>query len=405
MEFMNTTFAYGNGPYSRILDLGISINDELEKRGLPRHSIIIPLVYGERQKKIMMEEHGDIIKTHQDEVLLDETQGKILDELLYKGGDYQKNLEYLLNNQPKLEEKLRDYLSGNLLLKRFDELEISVMGEAINFEISHNPRVATGYNQSFYTTIGYFSEILERAALLSLEGELEFDPNLLREVKTNIAVKLESDRNVHFMPEPFTFSYLERRLRWEHEIFTPPFIHPPEKNSEQVEQGIYVMVSGIDGLSHLYENAQQFGFKLYCPPFIKNMKNANNTHTPDFVANPNIKYQLARTGWSSVWWSHMTNTPLITPAYTHGDDPEIFFNELTVRRLNLATIPDEVSNPRHLLAMADHKRHHVKKLNEKLQTNYGTLDGINYTARIIADSIEGKPIDRYRQKEPCLTKQ
>jgi hypothetical protein len=401
MQLMNTTFAHGNGPFSRTIDLGLAINTEMQARGEASLPIIVPLVYGDRQKRIMREDFGQVIDENPDLILLDEFHGKILDELFFKKGFYQQNLEHLLEHQPKLEAQLRDYLSGTLKLTTFDGRNLSVSGRDIAFEISHNPRVATGYPISFYTTIGLFSEILERARQETLEGRIsDFSPEVLQQA-TAIAKKIEDDRQTHFMPEPFVFSYDANRKKGEKEIFTPPFIHTPKPNTEQVPEGMYVMITGIDGLAHLFEDVGQFGLRLYCPSFVK-IQGADNTHAPDFVANPNIRYQFARTGWSTVWWSHMTETPLITPAYSQGDDPEIYFNEKSVSRLGIATVFNP-SDPKETLEQADSQIPRMRVVNQALLRNYGTLDGINYTARAIADSLHGKSLESYRAVQPVLS--
>ncbi len=387
MECMITTFAHGNGPYSRIIDLGLAINERLDER-LP---IIVPLVYGDRQKKIISESFGE-----NDLILFDEFYGDILNELFFKKGHYQRSLEFLLENQPRLEEKLRDYLSGTLRTHTFDGREVLVNGDDVAFEISHNPRVATGYEKSFHTTIGFFSEILTKTIF---EG-LGFCTELLKGVR-GIVGKIEDDKTLHFMPEPFVFSYDGLRKRWKDEIFTPPFIHIPKESDEGVSEGMYVMLTGIDGLKSLFEGVHKFGMKLYCPPFV-NLEDADNNHTPEFIVNPNIRYQFARTGWSSVWLSHMTETPLITPAYSEGDDPEIYFNEKTVKALKIATIFDGLQKPEEILVRADSLRPNLELVNKRLIDNYGTLDGVDYTARIIVDYLEGRDISSCREVEPCL---
>lgn len=404
MPHMIATFAHGNGPYARTMDLGIAINDELEGRGEGRLPIIMPLVYGDRQIRIMGEEIEALGKSPNkmwDEILLDEFYGGILKELFFKAGHYQENLELLLEKQPALEEKLRDYLAGTLEVKTLDGQERRVEGREVEFEISHNPRVATGYKNSFYTTIGFFSEILWSAASEARAGNLDFNPELLDEVKIKIANKIEEDKTHHFMPEPFVFSYRPRRQRWREEIFTPPFIHIPNPNNEQVPKGMYVMPTGIEGLQGLFDSVDKFGMKLYCPPFGP-IEGADNTHTPEFVANPNIKYQFARTGWSSVWLSHMSETPLIAPAYTQGDDPEIYFNEKSVQALGLAAIFDGKKDPREVLVKTDSLRPRIQEVNQKLRINYGTLDGMNYTARAIVDYLINADVSRYEEKEPVL---
>ena len=55
-----------------------------------------------------------------------------------------------------------------------------------------------------------------------------------------------------------------------------------------------------------------------------------------------------------------------------------------------------------ILLFADPLRYDMKKINEILKSNYGILDGIDYTANIIVDSIINKDISHYRNVNPCL---
>ena len=400
MQSMITTFAHGNGPYSRTVDLGLAINAELARRREESFQIIVPLVYGERQRRIMLEDFGQVVEQSPDLILLDETYGRILNDLFFKTGHYQQNLEFLLENQPRLEQQVRDYLSGALKVRNFNGDSRTVRGKDIAFEISHNPRIATGFQMSYYTTIGLFSEILERTLEQKIPG---FDPEVVRGV-IGIAKKIEDDKKVHFMPEPFVFSYDAHRVKRPKEIFTPPFIHVPKGNNEDVPSGMYVMLTGIDGLRGLFDEINRFGVKVYCPPFVKDIGGADNTHAPDFVSNPNIKYQFARTGWSTVWVSHMTETPLITPRYILGDDPEIFFNERTVLGLGIASLFDGSNTPEQVLRQADSQMQNMSRVNQALVRNYGMLDGMDYTANVIVEDLLGKNISNYREVQPVLNR-
>ena len=53
MEHILTTFAHGHGPYMRIIDLGIAINRALSRNGHKALPIIVPLAYGDVQKRII----------------------------------------------------------------------------------------------------------------------------------------------------------------------------------------------------------------------------------------------------------------------------------------------------------------------------------------------------------------
>jgi len=399
MEHMITTFAHGNGPYSRMVDLALAVNEEFEKRKWDKVPIVVPLVYGNKQKRIMQEDFGEVIRENPDLILLDEFYGGILSEMFYKAGHYQENLEFLIENQAKLEMKLRDYLSGTLKVETFVGEQKSVNGDDIEFEISHNPRVATGYENSFYTSIVHFSELLERTRQ---EEILDFDPSILEEVG-KIAHKIEDDKNVHFIHEPFVFSGDDPRGRWKDEIYTPPLIHFPKLNSEKIDPGMYASVTGIEGLRQLFDRVNEFGMKVYCSPFIEKIEGADNRFGPELVSNENIKYQFGRTGWSTVWFSHLSETPLIAPAYTEGDDPEIYFNERTIGKLGLAAFFDGKKDPERVILEADDTRKNLQDVNRKLMERYKTLDGINYIANVIVDSLECKDISPYRNIEPALS--
>ena len=110
MEYISTTFAHGNGPYSRAIDLALAVGKKLG-RGYNTSQIIVPLVYGDRQKRIMKEDFGHIIDQDPDLFLLDPFYGDVLNQILFPAKDYQTYLENLLKNYSALEEKLRNHLA------------------------------------------------------------------------------------------------------------------------------------------------------------------------------------------------------------------------------------------------------------------------------------------------------
>src|SRR3989338_5042661 len=92
-KFIATNFAYGTGPYLRTNNLALLFNDELEKRGKEKMQIIVPLVYGEKQKRIMEEEFGK-----PKEIVFDEKLGKILGSIFYGNNTYSESLEKWATN-------------------------------------------------------------------------------------------------------------------------------------------------------------------------------------------------------------------------------------------------------------------------------------------------------------------
>ena len=86
LEYKNyavLNFAYGTGPYLRTTDLAIAFNAELERRGQPRLGIIVPWVYGDKQKKVMLEEFAGHEQKYPGEILLDAGLGAILKSIFY----------------------------------------------------------------------------------------------------------------------------------------------------------------------------------------------------------------------------------------------------------------------------------------------------------------------------------
>ncbi len=397
-----TNFAFGNGPYARAIDLAIDINSELVRKGDRKHQILVPWVfslYGDRQRRIIEEEFsaqfGKVIT--REDIILDKELGEFLGNIFYKGKDYQEDLANLVTNHAKNEQGFNERLKGKFKAVDLAGNEVTVNGDDIAFEVSHNPKVSTEL-KSFYTTIAPFSEILRETAKSVELGELKgFNLDTLMDAEV-IANKIEHSQTIMFQPEPFVFSYKAGRGRPYNEIFTPPFIHLPEPNNKPIDKGMYTMITGVgDELGDLFNQVTKFGLKLYYPPFVKDTKfEGDNSYPPSIISNPNILYFYARSGWSSVWHPHMTETPLITPAYKQGDDPEIFFNEKTVKRLRLGVVFHPTDDPKQVLKEADSLVPNYQEINRKLIGNYGTLDGVTYTARVVTDYLNGKSIETAR---------
>ncbi len=80
-----TNFAYGTGPYLRTTELALAFNDELEARGHERLRIIVPWVYGEKQRSVMLEEFGTHLRQRRDEIVLDPGLGAELKRIFFRG--------------------------------------------------------------------------------------------------------------------------------------------------------------------------------------------------------------------------------------------------------------------------------------------------------------------------------
>ena len=380
MPYLVTNFAYGTGPYLRTTELAVAVNRELEAAGAERLGIIVPWVYGEKQKRIMLEEFGEQERIHPGEILLDAKLGALLQSVFYGGNTYEQALRLWVDQAERISHEAREHLSGTITLDGLNGAQHSVRGSDIVMELARAPRVSYGIAPIYSATFGHISEILEHMFEEPAEA-IAVDRALVR-AAIPIARFLEAAAAFHGLAEPGTFSYLrDRTPRYPTEEAIPPTIHPLAPNDEPIAEGIYVMSTGIPGLERLYAEAQRLDLKLYSndPAAVP----GSESLSPHLIPNPAIKLQFARSGWGSVWLSQLTGTPFVTPDFDPADDPEIYFNNRCIERLGLGVIYR--GQPlAEILDQAERLRPGIAAANQKLLERFGTLDGNSYAAARIA---------------------
>ncbi len=386
-RYILLNFLHGNGPYLRTLELALAVNDELEARGKERMHIIVPLIYGSHQQAIMEENFKGTIEKSPNEILLSEELGRLLKPIFYTGEkSYEESLRYFAKESRATERVLRECIECGFSALTFGGETRMISKKDIAMEINRCPQVSTGISPSYYTGFDYISKVLEHTLKEdSLHG---FDQELL---KTCIPLYKEIERNqtLHFIAEPSIFSYLgERQKKYPTEITTPPntnqphfFHHSPDR--KDVEEGVYVTVTGIPGLEHLFEDVQKMGLRVYThrPELIPGSLLAS----PHIVADEKIKFHFARSGWGSLWLSFLTDTPFVTRPYHPHDDVEIYFNNKCIENLGIGMVFDKNSTVEDLFDYAVRYKKSSDALKEKLIAKYGTLDGVHYTAQKIVD--------------------
>ncbi|MBT4166276.1 hypothetical protein HOE04_04530 [archaeon] len=391
MSYINTTFTHGNGPYSRCIEWAVSANDVREERGLERLQIVVPLVYPGIQEDIMKAEiennvSENFLEKHPDEIWLDGGQGELLEKLMFKGKDYKEHLKFLAENYSDVETEMWEHLDGVREIERLYQssfqkgLDKRILEEIdlrdCSFQLGLNNRIQTGLPNQFYTAggAGPFDELLRRAYL---EEWMDRDIDIIDVF--SVARKMIKSQRIIFSNEPGVFSYDKARRLGVNEVLTPPFIHPPKENNTELSgKGIYFLETGIEGImeSDIYDAIGDFGMRIY----------GVNDLGPSQINNPNIVAQYARAGWSSVWLSQLSEKGFISPAYQEGDDPEMIFNERSMRDLGLGAIIED--NAHDALEKSLELSESVGKYNAKLKAKYGTLDGIRYTAEKVVDCLE-----------------
>ena len=378
MGYINTTFAHGNGPYSRCVEWAIAVNDVRDGRGLERLPIVVPLVYPRRQERIMREEISSHVspsffEDHPDEVLLDRGQGKLLEKLMFKGKDYSENLEFLMREYWSVEVETQRYLEGKGELSNMNGEVREVDLRDCELQLGLNNRMQTSLPNQFSVSggAGPFDEVLERAIV---DESVRLDRGVMRDVLP-IARRMIEGQKIIFSNEPGVFSYDGDRVLNSNEVMTPPFVHPPNKSNIILpRRGIYFLMSGIDGIreSGMYDAVADLGMQIYAAPFSINglpekVRDNAIELVPAQINNPKIIAQYARSGWSEVWLSHLSEKGFMTPPHLKTDDPEIAFNLRGIEKLGLGVVVSD--NPREDLERAVKLAENVGEYNKSLEKN------------------------------------
>ena len=140
-NFIVTNFAYGTGPYLRTTDLAIAFNDELEKAGHGRMGIIMPWVYGEKQKRVMLEEFTGHEKKYPGEILLDAKLGELLRSVFYADCTYEEALAAWVKNYREVSLEAYHHLSFEFEVETLGGERRNIDGTKIRVELNRSPRV------------------------------------------------------------------------------------------------------------------------------------------------------------------------------------------------------------------------------------------------------------------------
>ncbi|WP_337289680.1 hypothetical protein [Candidatus Methylomirabilis sp.] len=378
-RYIMTNFAYGFGPFLRTTELALATCDILSKGTGETFGVIVPWVYGESQKQILLEEFGDVLKEHPGAIVLDKRVGAELELIFYGEKGYAESLKYYHNYHERVTDDINNYIAKGIITETFDGEPISIERSAISLCISRAPRVYFDIEPSYYTSFGYVSEILERSLEIpEIAPERELCNALIP-----LSIDVEKRHRLHFIADPATFSYLgERPPRYGSEVLTPPNAFPPkEADCSGIELGIFVSITGIPGLQRLFQEAHQLGFRFYSnkPQFIPGAVRA----LPRTLRCKNISLHFARAGWGSIWYSQFTGVPLVVPKHDPHDDPEIYFNNICIEQLGIGKV--YAGQPlADLLAFSDTYKAAADRQNRRIETTYGTINGIAYTAERIA---------------------
>ncbi|MEK7062531.1 MAG: hypothetical protein AAB946_00695, partial [Patescibacteria group bacterium] len=333
-------------------------------------------------KRIMLEEFGELNKKNPGEIWLCSELGKILNKIFYGNNTYEQALRLWVDNFEKLNSEAKALLIGRIELASLDGEKKIINGSDIELELSRAGRIKYGIKTSYGVTFGNASEILKNTLDVS-EKEIAVDRNLVKEA-IKIAQDVESQCRFTCVAYPGTFSFLKNRTPVGLEISIPPTIYPPQPNSDPIQEGIFITITGIPGLERLYNEAKDLGLKLYSndPSAVPGSERL----LPNIIPNPKIKLQFARSGWGSVWLSQLSGTPFVCPEFDPLDDPEIYFNNICIEKLGLGIVyrGQPLSD---ILKEAEILKPNIRKINQEILDKFGTYDGNEYSSKIIVDDL------------------
>ena len=350
-KYIATNFAYGTGPYLMTTKLAVAFNDDLEKSGKSRMGIIVPWVYGEKQRAIMDEEFPDFEK--KGEIILDAKLGEILKKVFYENTDYATYLKQWTGNFKTASREANAYLT-----ERY--------GKNIEVELNRSPRLLYGVAPAYSTTFGYLSRVFKEAAI----APANIDKVLLKKAE-DISTCVEREQRITAVAYPGIFSAGDYEPTYRNEFLVPPISPMPESDTRQMEKGFFITKSGIPGLERLYKEAEQFGLKVY----------TNEDYSPAIITNPAILMHFARSGWASVWFSMLAEKPLVVPQYDSADDLEISFNNAVIEKLGIGVVyrGEPLADVLNKLEKAKEACHSLKK---EILDKWGTLDGTAFSAAL-----------------------
>lgn len=385
MDYLLANFSFGNGPYLKTTALALAINKELRGRGKNPLGIIVPWVYGETQRRIMLEEFQSWSDEEQSLIYLDSHLGSLLKEIFYGNGTFNESLARWTGSHKKIADEMKRCLNNSWTLESLKGGRQKVKGQKIALELTRNPRVSLELAPGFEMTFGSTHEIFQEALKVSSQ-KINLDPALVKKAAA-LAQKVDEGSRRRYVSEPGTFSYnAKRRPLDQKETAVPPAVSlkrgkPPDISRE----GIYVTVSGVPGLERLYQETKKLGLTVYT-----NNTEAipGSTHAaPDAIGHPKIKLHFGRCGWGAIGLSQIKEIPIVSPPHDPSDDPEIYFNILSVESLGLGVIWRGQSL-KELIETTSKLKDRIREYNSALKKRFGTLDGYAYTAKMILKELD-----------------
>jgi len=327
---------HGNEPYI----LGVKIAVEIKKLYSENIKIIVPHIYGDRQKNILREELGieDNFSLEDFGVILDKDLGDFYSSILFKDNNFSLYLQDLKDNLKDVQKNVSDFL-----FNKYGDIFL---------ELNTGSKFSLSSDNTFkaYAFPILFSELLKN--VLQEEDNLGFDNNLLS-VVCDLSSDLEKNLDVIYIPFANTFSFKEElRDRSEKEVYTPPLKSAEEKNIIiSDKKSVFTMFSGtgseIETMIKITKDYLDRGHDVFIPTWAKDrvdsisknhFKNIFLGVPQDIFKTRKLEAIIGRAGWGTMWLSQVYGIDFIPIEYSYNDDPEIYYNIKTLKKIDIGEL-------------------------------------------------------------------
>lgn len=377
---------HGNEPQIMTAAIGAEINQILAENNLPGASIVLPSIYGDRTRQILLEDFPTLADT----IYLSDGLGEILKKTEFSRAGYQAHMREVAAHQPRVYEEALDYLSRPFVANSLagNPKEFSPEGKRLEINAGANITVSLpGEKKTHFIFPVLLSEMMERT-LTDPEISRHFNHATLERV-IRLAKDFEATYRTTQIPYVHTL-YGQENYDATGKILTPPLKKrqtPPEielKNGNAV----YIMVSGSEIGREVVEDqakqVEQHGHEIVFPPWLK--LNFGKPVHPNAVFDKRVGAVMGRIGWGIGWLSQVAEKPFIAMPHLFFDNPEMHFNLQTLQRSGLGMIWEDRQD---LVDEALKLQPAIRDLNQRINTELKVpdgMDGIRFAAENIVEA-------------------
>lgn len=403
--------AAGNEPNLLAVAIAKQINVILSHHGVQPGKIVVPAVNA-NVRRVLESEHGSDLA----DVFLDEKSGRIIEQLLATQGDFRAHIQYVVNNHDRVDSEMLGHFGKAAKqfhaysLREGNEVLVST-ANVVTLDIAPRWSVRDANSSHFIFPV-LISELIDAA----ISANLDFDLSDMRAFQ-NVMRSLEQRYSNVFVPKIGTLSAcalsglppnasLSTRysklvdqptsVGGQSIIYTPGLGRGDVTSLEAstgLDSAIYSMFSGtgsaIAETRALVADLIAQGQPMFVPEWINNIE-GSIPRSPSVIFHPDVRAVIGRSGWGTLWKTIRAQKPFLAVPYRNGDDPEIFFNDITLERMGVgAVLARRGYSLTDIADVISSIGVNLKEINALTKGEFGTTDGVAYVANMIAKTILG----------------